>query len=600
MKKISYNMIIFPLLIILSAVLILVMIHNDKQSFYALPMKVTFQGEYLTESGNMQPFVQGQDINFINGEVHLKGYLQLEIPDGTVVGKVPKDLHMIAYFDHIGGQININGEPVHIFDLENKEIGNSTCGEGWIKFDNPADENDTIEIILRNPHKYGNSGAVNTFLSSMYTYTGAPFDEYMIQKGAAQRTTGIVIIVVSFIMLGVAIFSTILKVPYSRMIWIFGFLLMPAGAFCVIESPNYSLCRNSIMLSTTIKHLCIILYPMSLFLLTAMCLNDKVKKAGEAVTGIYGIMSVAVVIIAVTGKKLIYDLNFYLIIIQLAAAVFFMVLCVLSIKGSGKRQIVMKAVCLAALLALCTDISAVLMGIWNTAAASKAVFAAVFICALFYSLRIIPLNIKASIHAKELQLELQENKVAVMLSQIQPHFLYNALSAICDLCGSEPLKAREALVDFSVYLRENMDSINSRGPVSFEQELSHIKTYLKLEQLRFADKINVEYDILTDDFRIQPLTIQPIVENAVKHGICMKENGGTITLSTFEENGIVTITVTDDGVGFDVNCSEEKDCSRSHVGLKNVRNRVNKFPDGKFTVESEKGKGTVVTISFRK
>ena len=68
----------------------------------------------------------------------------------------------------------------------------------------------------------------------MYTYPGAPFDEYMIQKGAAQRTTGIVIMVVSFIMLGVAIFSTILKVPYSRMIWVFVFLLMSAGAFCVM------------------------------------------------------------------------------------------------------------------------------------------------------------------------------------------------------------------------------------------------------------------------------------------------------------------------------------------------------------------------------
>lgn len=600
MKKISYNVIIFPLLIILSAVLILVMIHNDQQSFYALPMKVTFQGEYLTESGSFQPITNDSKISFNNGEVCLKGFFQLETFDGTVVGRVPKDIHMIAYFDHIGGQININGEPVHIFDPENKELGNSSCGEGWIKFDNPADENDTIDIILRNPHKYGNSGAVNAFLSSMYTYPGAPFDEYMIQKGAAQRTTGIVIMVVSFIMLGVAIFSTILKVPYSRMIWVFGFLLMSAGAFCVIESPNYSLCGNSIMLSTTIKHLCIILYPMSLFLLTAMCLNDKVKKVGEAVTGIYGIMSAAVVIIAVTGKKLIYDLNFYLIIIQLAAAVFFMVLCVLSFKGSDKKQIIMTAVCLVTLLALGTDISAVLMGVWNSAVVSKAVFAAVFICALFFSFWIIPLNIRASIQAKGLQLELQENKVAVMLSQIQPHFLYNALSAICDLCGSEPIKAREALVDFSVYLRENMDSINSSEPVRFENELSHIKTYLKFEKLRFEDKINVVYDILTDDFRIQPLTIQPIVENAVKHGICMKENGGTITIRTSEENGIITITVTDDGVGFDVNCPEKKDCPRSHVGLENVRNRVNKFPDGKFTVESEKGKGTVVTISFRK
>ena len=98
---------------------------------------------------------------------------------------------------------------------------------------------------------------------------------------------------------------------------------------------------------------------------------------------------------------------------------------------------------------------------------------------------------------------------------------------------------------------------------------------------------------------IQPLTVQPIVENAVKHGICMKENGGTVTLQTSEENGIVTITVIDDGVGFDLNSSETAKNSRSHVGLENVKSRVENFADGKFTVESEIGKGTVVTISFR-
>ena len=227
------------------------------------------------------------------------------------------------------------------------------------------------------------------------------------------------------------------------------------------------------------------------------------------------------------------------------------------------------------------------------------VFAAVFVPALFYSLIFIPQNINAGLREKELQLELQENQMSVMLSQIQPHFLYNALSAICDLCGSEPLKARDALVDFSVYLRENMDSISSK-PVRFYNELSHIDTYLKLEKLRFGDKINVVYDIEAEDFEIQPLTVQPIVENAVKHGICMKENGGTITLKTSEENGSITITVTDDGVGFDVNSTVTEGSMRSHIGLENVRKRVEKYPGGKLTVESEIGKGTVVTISFRK
>ncbi|MDO5149763.1 MAG: histidine kinase [Oscillospiraceae bacterium] len=600
MKKIRYDVILYPLLIVLSFVLIFAMIYKDNQAMPPMLMKVTFQGEYETENGDWQEVEQCRNIPFINGEAHLKGYFQLETTDGMVVGKVPKDIHMTAYFNHIGGQINLNGETVHIFDMENSQLGISSCGEDWIKFDNPADENDIVEIILRNPHKYGNTGAVNTFLESLYTYSGAAFDEQMTEEGAMQRTSGIVIMVVSFILLGVAVFSTILKVPYSRMLWIFGFMILSAGCYCLIDSPNFCMCGNSVVINTTVKHLCIMLYPAFLFLLTEMCLKDKVKKAGRVITGIYGVLSVAALVIAAAGGKLIYDLNYGLIFVQLAAALILMVLCALSFKKSDVRQVIMTSVCLVTLIALVTDISAVLLGTWNTAAASGIAFMAVFICSLFYSLRIIPLNIKESIRAKELQLELQENRIAVMMSQIRPHFLYNALSAICDLCSTEPLKARDALVDFSVFLRENMDAITSSEPVPFKQELSHIKTYIKLEKLRFGDRINVVYDIPEDDFNIQPLTIQPIVENAIKHGIRLKENGGTVTLRTREENGIITITVSDDGVGFDTNSPKTNSGSRSHVGLENVRSRVEKYTDGRFTVESEKGKGTVVTISFRK
>ena len=145
-----------------------------------------------------------------------------------------------------------------------------------------------------------------------------------------------------------------------------------------------------------------------------------------------------------------------------------------------------------------------------------------------------------------------------------------------------------------------MDSIDSKFPVSFSRELSHIKTYLKLEKLRFEEKINVVFDIKTESFDIPPLTVQPLVENAIKHGICPKENGGTITLKTEENDGIITITVSDDGVGFDVNSPVKKDGTRSHIGLQNVRKRVESYNGGKLTIESEKDKGTTVTISFRK
>ena len=125
--------------------------------------------------------------------------------------------------------------------MENKLYGNITCGENWVVFECPIDETETVKIVLSDPHKYGNGNAVETFLDSLYTYPGTAFGRQMIQQGAPQRTLGIVVMVVSFIMLGVALFSTILKVPHSGTIWLFGLMSLFAGAFFVLDSPNFCL-----------------------------------------------------------------------------------------------------------------------------------------------------------------------------------------------------------------------------------------------------------------------------------------------------------------------------------------------------------------------
>ncbi|MGN0610403.1 MAG: sensor histidine kinase [Ruminiclostridium sp.] len=601
MKRIKPYLIVFPLLLVLSFALIFIMLHNDSHAIPSLPLKVRFEGEYKLNDGDWQEIIEGESIPFGEGEMRLKGHFRLLIPyDEASIEPAPKGISLIACFSHIGGQISINDQPVHLFDMENKQFGGSSCGEEWIVFDNPAEETDTVEILLINPHKYGNKNAADVFLDSIYTYSGAAFDEIMLSEGDTERTAGIVIMVVSFIVLGVAIFSTVLKVPHSRLLWIFGFMLLTAGGFSVLDSPNFCLSESTPAFITTAKSLCAILYPAFMFCLTESRLSNRLKKIGGAVSAANAALSAAALIIAITGGKLIYDLNYYLLITEAVSGLILAVLCAASFKSQSLRQRVLTAVCIVALLALEADIFAVIFGSWDNVFLSKIVFAAVFVAALVYSLKLIPMTIKSSIHEKELQLELQEKQVAVMLSQIQPHFLYNALTAICDLCGTEPKKAREALVDFSVYLRENMDSINSSSPVSFSRELSHIKTYLKLEKLRFEEKINVVYDIETDNFEIPPLTVQPLVENAVKHGICPKENGGTITIKSEEKDGIITITVADDGVGFDVKNPVTDSGNRSHIGLENVRKRVENYHSGKLTVESEKAKGTTVTISFHK
>ena len=198
----------------------------------------------------------------------------------------------------------------------------------------------------------------------------------------------------------------------------------------------------------------------------------------------------------------------------------------------------------------------------------------------------------------EKERQLTESRISVMLSQIQPHFLYNSINAIRELCRIDAEEARDALGDFAVYLRGNMDSLVSRTPVHFSKELKHIENYLKLEKLRFGDDLNIVYDIHEMDFFLPSLTVQPLVENAVNHGICEKEDGGTLTLRTYKDVETIVIEVIDDGIGFDIENSVRQEDGRSHIGIENVRNRLKQMCDGRLTIRSSHGKGTVATIRF--
>ncbi len=204
-----------------------------------------------------------------------------------------------------------------------------------------------------------------------------------------------------------------------------------------------------------------------------------------------------------------------------------------------------------------------------------------------------------SIRYQQMQKELYEAKVGVMVSQIQPHFMYNALTSIAMMCSIDPETAQEATVTFAKYLRGNMDSLKQTKPVAFEQELEHLKKYLYIEKLRFGKKLNIVYDIQATDFVLPLLSIQPLVENAVKHGVGMKKQGGTVTIATRETDRAFEVIISDDGVGFDVN-AEKKDDGRSHVGMENTQRRLKEMCGGEVKIESAVGEGTVATVILPK
>lgn len=199
---------------------------------------------------------------------------------------------------------------------------------------------------------------------------------------------------------------------------------------------------------------------------------------------------------------------------------------------------------------------------------------------------------------KQQKKELEEMRMQLMLSQIRPHFIFNSLSCIRRLITKDQETAVAAIEKFSLYLRKNLDSMNFSQAVPFLHELEHTKEYLYLERLRFGERLQIHYQIECDHFTLPVLTVQPIVENAVKHGVLEKAEGGNIWIVTRETADAFEIRVVDDGVGFDMRAATVHE--KKHVGIFNVRYRLKAQCEGTLQIESEPGVGTSVTIQIPK
>ena len=192
--------------------------------------------------------------------------------------------------------------------------------------------------------------------------------------------------------------------------------------------------------------------------------------------------------------------------------------------------------------------------------------------------------------------ELAEARLATVASQIRPHFLFNTLDGIYHLVEEDPARARQAIDEFSSYLRANLESLELTTAVSIEKELTHVRTYLELEKMSMEELLDFEIDTKATGFSVPVLSVQTLAENAVKHGVGKRAGGGRVAVSTHEEASCFVVTVTDDGVGFDVT----KAGGSGHIGLENTRMRLEAMCGGELAVQSEPGEGTTVTMRIPK
>ncbi len=178
---------------------------------------------------------------------------------------------------------------------------------------------------------------------------------------------------------------------------------------------------------------------------------------------------------------------------------------------------------------------------------------------------------------------LAENRIELLKSKIRPHFLYNVLSVIYYLCGSNPEKAQEAVGYFISFLRNHLDTVEDSGLVPFSREMEGVRSYLSLEMLRFGDRLRVVYDLQEEDFPLPLLSVQPLAENAVQHGISRLPRGGTVRILSGREEDAWVIRVEDNGKGYDPSAPPVPGHHR--VGLDNVRQRLQILCGGTLRVE---------------
>ena len=195
----------------------------------------------------------------------------------------------------------------------------------------------------------------------------------------------------------------------------------------------------------------------------------------------------------------------------------------------------------------------------------------------------------------ESRIEIERDRVKLLTAQIQPHFIFNSLATIQSLCYTDSTAAAECVDVFGDYLRANIDSLSSDEPISFSAELKHIEQYIKLERAGTDVDFEVEYDIGVKSFKIPPLTVQPIVENAIKHGALTRRDGsGRVSIKTEKTDGDIVITVKDNGTGLGLT---EKQRERRSVGIENSRKRLALQCGGTLKVNfTELGSTAVFTV----
>ena len=601
--KTSHLPIVGVLVLLLLAIFLLWFNNStSKQAENATAAHVYFDGEYRIADGEWKPIEAGEHIPTTKGDVALRINFHLTDPDGNPLDDMERIVPIALYTDHIGLTFYSGGKKIRVIDNENPMIGESACGENWAMHPFTIGGTEQIEIVVHNPHSFGNETAIDEMLSRVAIWVNMDFEKDVLNSGEPQRNAGMLLMLVSIVFLGIALFSSLIHIKSSGIIWLFGLVVLFAGAYFAYSAHGVCFWSESIVSNTTMLGISMMFYMLFFSMIIAYILKSM-RKVGGITAVVLSLANAVFFLLPIVSDIFFYDTWIWWIGVQLIANIVLSVCLVREFLISRTRSRWLYIGAFLPLISFVADVFGTWLAIWKGGVVSQYVFIALFAVAVIMVLKFIPNNINAANKAKELEMEkivlgaeLAESRISTMISQIRPHFIYNTLGSIEQLCKLDPPKAGELVHNFAKYLRGNFGELDNPKPILMSQEMEHVRHYISIENVRFPD-MTFTFEMKSDDFHIPALTVQPIVENAIKHGLMKLPRGGTINVVAYETETAYFVSVVDDGVGFDTGMLFD---DRKHVGLRNIRERLKVMVRGTLDIESTVGVGTKVLITIPK
>ena len=582
--KIGKNFCIQLLLFIVAILFVIGANRRSQESMMAMIFPINLVGEYCQDGGEWKTYHPGDKISALKGDLIFRGNFELDL---TEVNQYQ------FYLNHIDLTIYRNGEKVYSSKIDYPLTTETTCIKGWHPwYCEPVSKSDQLEFHLHNPHHAGNVNAYEEFFESIYACPEMLLQGELQQESRKMEIVALLLITIALVLLGMAGGSVVIDHELGRKLWPLGLLTLFMGGYFMFDKRMDIINYSKDILFTNMQRLCMMFAAYEISFIVQEEVNEKREKKIPPVVLCLSVFNIGLFLFTSLGDIMLYST---LTVWQAAQGIVFVVLLFFGIKTFVDRRPKKWSMLLSGILMMCFILLEFIneyLYFWKPGILWKNVFVICLLHHLIEGVRTVPKNYRASKETERLKRELKNSRVVLAMSQIRTHFIFNVLNAISGMCLYDPAEANQTVVHFAKYLRGNINILQDDELIPFRKELEHLEDYIVLEKVRFEDKIQYVKEIEAEEFLIPPLVLQPIVENAIKHGLLRNKKGGAIYLKTKHENDQIVIEITDDGAGFDVSAPVRDGA----VGLSNVKFRLEYMIKGSMDISSAPGKGTTVKI----